>query len=157
MFYLLIRSSECPTCRSVVERVQKNPMMDGLVDDFLVINPSKGRSEEELMLLDAKISIPFGKSLKGEKPSARDSEGDDDEDDDEDDEGDEDEDGAEGGAHPIFPHLVAPTRISEDDIAAFMAVTGVPRGEAVHFLQGARDRNLVPLVERAVSFYFDTH
>eukprot|EP01001_Neometanema_parovale_P007049 NODE_3374_length_1231_cov_101.532491_g3203_i0.p1 GENE.NODE_3374_length_1231_cov_101.532491_g3203_i0~~NODE_3374_length_1231_cov_101.532491_g3203_i0.p1 ORF type:complete len:319 (-),score=57.51 NODE_3374_length_1231_cov_101.532491_g3203_i0:224-1180(-) len=49
----LDRSEHCPECRTAVTEVRRNLVITNLLDDFLVIDPSKKRTPEEMAELDA--------------------------------------------------------------------------------------------------------
>ncbi|XP_013390804.1 E3 ubiquitin-protein ligase CHFR [Lingula anatina] len=51
------RSHECPSCRYKVERINKNHIVNNLVDAYLKAHPEKRRSAEDLQELDAKNKI----------------------------------------------------------------------------------------------------
>uniref|UniRef100_A0A674BSL8 E3 ubiquitin-protein ligase CHFR n=1 Tax=Salmo trutta TaxID=8032 RepID=A0A674BSL8_SALTR len=51
------RSSLCPTCRCPVERIRKNHILNNLVEAYLIQNPEKCRSEEDLKSMDSHNKI----------------------------------------------------------------------------------------------------
>ncbi|KAM9622530.1 E3 ubiquitin-protein ligase CHFR isoform 1-T2 [Trichechus inunguis] len=51
------RSSLCPTCRCLVERICKNHILNNLVEAYLTQHPDKGRTEEDLRSMDARNKI----------------------------------------------------------------------------------------------------
>ncbi|KAH9503915.1 hypothetical protein Btru_064136 [Bulinus truncatus] len=51
------RSDECPSCRLKVERINKNHIVNNLVEAYLKVKPDKRRPEDELNLLDMKNKI----------------------------------------------------------------------------------------------------
>ncbi|XP_007953229.1 E3 ubiquitin-protein ligase CHFR [Orycteropus afer afer] len=51
------RSSLCPTCRCLVERICKNHILNNLVEAYLTQHPDKGRTEEEVRSMDARNKI----------------------------------------------------------------------------------------------------
>uniref|UniRef100_G3SLP3 E3 ubiquitin-protein ligase CHFR n=1 Tax=Loxodonta africana TaxID=9785 RepID=G3SLP3_LOXAF len=51
------RSSLCPTCRCLVERICKNHMLNNLVEAYLTQHPDKGRTEEDVQSMDARNKI----------------------------------------------------------------------------------------------------
>ncbi|ELU13559.1 hypothetical protein CAPTEDRAFT_218257 [Capitella teleta] len=51
------RSKECPTCRLTVDRVNKNHIVNNLVEAYLASHPDKKRPAEDLAELDAKNKI----------------------------------------------------------------------------------------------------
>uniref|UniRef100_A0A8C7JBX7 E3 ubiquitin-protein ligase CHFR n=1 Tax=Oncorhynchus kisutch TaxID=8019 RepID=A0A8C7JBX7_ONCKI len=51
------RSSLCPTCRCPVERIRKNHILNNLVEAYLIQNPEKCRSEEDLKSMDGHNKI----------------------------------------------------------------------------------------------------
>ncbi|KAK6968516.1 E3 ubiquitin-protein ligase CHFR [Biomphalaria glabrata] len=51
------RSDECPSCRLKVERINKNHLVNNLVEAYLKLKPEKRRPEEELNELDMKNKI----------------------------------------------------------------------------------------------------
>ncbi|XP_033748053.1 E3 ubiquitin-protein ligase CHFR-like isoform X2 [Pecten maximus] len=51
------KSNECPTCRMKVERINKNHIVNNLMEAYLKENPSKKRDEEDIKELDAKNKI----------------------------------------------------------------------------------------------------
>ncbi|XP_006874135.1 PREDICTED: E3 ubiquitin-protein ligase CHFR isoform X2 [Chrysochloris asiatica] len=52
------RSSLCPTCRCLVERICKNHILNNLVEAYLTQHPDKGRTEEDIRNMDARNKIP---------------------------------------------------------------------------------------------------
>lgn len=53
----MAHSSECPSCRMHVDRINKNHIVNNLVEAYLKENPEKRRPEEDLKELDAKNKI----------------------------------------------------------------------------------------------------
>lgn len=53
----MAHSSDCPSCRGSVERINKNHIVNNLVDAYLKEHPEKCRPEEEIKDLDAKNKI----------------------------------------------------------------------------------------------------
>jgi len=53
----MLRSSDCPSCRVKLERINKNHLVNNLVEAYLNANPEKRRPEAELKELDAKNKI----------------------------------------------------------------------------------------------------
>ncbi|KAM6155803.1 E3 ubiquitin-protein ligase CHFR [Rhynchocyon petersi] len=51
------RSSLCPTCRCLVERICKNHILNNLVEAYLTQHPDKSRSEEDVRSMDARNKI----------------------------------------------------------------------------------------------------
>ncbi|XP_069135608.1 E3 ubiquitin-protein ligase CHFR-like isoform X2 [Argopecten irradians] len=51
------KSNECPTCRMKVERINKNHIVNNLIEAYLQDNPGKRRDEEDIKELDAKNKI----------------------------------------------------------------------------------------------------
>ncbi|KAM4707701.1 E3 ubiquitin-protein ligase CHFR isoform 1-T5 [Discoglossus pictus] len=51
------RSSFCPTCRSPVERICKNHILNNLVEAYLLQHPDKCRTEEDRRSMDARNKI----------------------------------------------------------------------------------------------------
>ncbi|XP_075390582.1 E3 ubiquitin-protein ligase CHFR isoform X2 [Tenrec ecaudatus] len=51
------RSSLCPTCRCLVERICKNHILNNLVEAYLTQHPDKGRTEEDMRSMDARNKI----------------------------------------------------------------------------------------------------
>lgn len=51
------RSNECPTCRMKVDRINKNHIVNNLIEAYLKENPGKKRDEEDIKELDAKNKI----------------------------------------------------------------------------------------------------
>lgn len=108
-------SQECPSCRLKVDRINKNHIVNNLVEAYLKLNPEKKRPDEDIQALEAKNKItrdmlyPVNQqvgSLQGSQTVYSDSEDnsngeyqDDEENEDEEEEDDEDDDGGnDGGA-----------------------------------------------------------
>ncbi|XP_076107813.1 E3 ubiquitin-protein ligase CHFR-like [Mytilus galloprovincialis] len=51
------KSNECPTCRMKVKRINKNHIVNNLIEAYLKEHPEKKRPEEDLKALDAKNKI----------------------------------------------------------------------------------------------------
>lgn len=51
------KSNECPTCRMKVNRINKNHIVNNLIEAYLKEHPEKKRPEEDLKELDAKNKI----------------------------------------------------------------------------------------------------
>lgn len=51
------RSPECPSCRMTVDRINKNHIVNNLIEAYLKEHPDKKRSEEDIKELDAKNQI----------------------------------------------------------------------------------------------------
>ncbi|XP_046574119.1 E3 ubiquitin-protein ligase CHFR-like [Haliotis rubra] len=51
------RSNECPSCRLKVERINKNHIVNNLVEAYLKEHPEKSKAEEDIKDLDAKNKI----------------------------------------------------------------------------------------------------
>ncbi|XP_062619679.1 E3 ubiquitin-protein ligase CHFR-like [Saccostrea cucullata] len=51
------RSSECPSCRLKVDRINKNHIVNNLIEAYLKEHPEKKRSEEDIKELEAKNTI----------------------------------------------------------------------------------------------------
>ncbi|KAF6080780.1 checkpoint with forkhead and ring finger domains [Phyllostomus discolor] len=51
------RSSLCPTCRCLVERICKNHILNNLVEAYLLQHPDKRRSEEDVQSMAARNKI----------------------------------------------------------------------------------------------------
>ncbi|PVD24163.1 hypothetical protein C0Q70_14633 [Pomacea canaliculata] len=51
------QSKECPSCRTRVERINKNHIVNNLIDAYLKEHPDKQRSEEDIKTLNAKNKI----------------------------------------------------------------------------------------------------
>jgi len=58
------RKSECPVCRRPITAVMKNHPMDAVIDAFLVANPERRRSLEDLRHMDARDELKLGSSGK---------------------------------------------------------------------------------------------
>ncbi|KAK3800307.1 hypothetical protein RRG08_020284 [Elysia crispata] len=50
-------SQECPSCRVKVDRINKNHIVNNLVEAYLKLNPDKRRPEEDIQALEAKNKI----------------------------------------------------------------------------------------------------
>ncbi|GFN96604.1 E3 ubiquitin-protein ligase chfr-like [Plakobranchus ocellatus] len=50
-------SQECPSCRLKVERINKNHIINNLVEAYLKVNPDKKRPDEDIQLLETKNKI----------------------------------------------------------------------------------------------------
>lgn len=50
----LKRQKDCPTCRKPIEGVSKSAAMNSMVDQFLMMNPSKKRDKEILKDIEEK-------------------------------------------------------------------------------------------------------
>ncbi|XP_060073943.1 E3 ubiquitin-protein ligase CHFR-like isoform X2 [Ylistrum balloti] len=61
------KSNECPTCRMKVERINKNHIVNNLMEAYLKENPNKKRDEEDLKELDAKNKISRDMLYPGSK------------------------------------------------------------------------------------------
>ncbi|XP_021340674.1 E3 ubiquitin-protein ligase CHFR-like, partial [Mizuhopecten yessoensis] len=61
------KSNECPTCRMKVERINKNHIVNNLIEAYLKENPNKKRDEEDLKELDAKNKISRDMLYSGSK------------------------------------------------------------------------------------------
>ncbi|KAJ8312086.1 hypothetical protein KUTeg_009459 [Tegillarca granosa] len=61
------RSNECPSCRMKVERINKNHIVNNLIEAYLKEHPDKKRSEEDLKELDAKNKITRDMLYPGKK------------------------------------------------------------------------------------------
>eukprot|EP00048_Salpingoeca_helianthica_P017807 m.239079 g.239079 ORF g.239079 m.239079 type:complete len:485 (-) comp22302_c0_seq1:51-1505(-) len=88
---------DCPSCRTKVTSVSRNPTVNNLAEAFLKANPSRRRTAEEIAELDAKNKYTGDKVRDAAGPRKRARRGrrddpSDDDDDDEDDEDDEEED-----------------------------------------------------------------
>ncbi|KAK7102542.1 E3 ubiquitin-protein ligase CHFR-like [Littorina saxatilis] len=53
----MAQSSECPSCRSNVDRINKNHIVNNLIEAYLKKHPEKKRLEDDLKELDAKNKI----------------------------------------------------------------------------------------------------
>lgn len=51
------RSPECPSCRMTVDRINRNHIVNNLIEAYLKEHPDKKRSEEDIKELDAKNQI----------------------------------------------------------------------------------------------------
>ncbi|CAL1535415.1 unnamed protein product [Lymnaea stagnalis] len=51
------RSNECPSCRVKVERINKNHIVNNLVEAYLKVKPERMRPEEDIQALDTKNKI----------------------------------------------------------------------------------------------------
>ena len=51
------KSDKCPICRLKVDRISKNHTIGSLIDAFIVNNPDKTRSKEDIKELDEKNKI----------------------------------------------------------------------------------------------------
>ncbi|RUS79152.1 hypothetical protein EGW08_013099 [Elysia chlorotica] len=99
-------SQECPSCRLKVDRINKNHIVNNLVDAYLKLNPDKRRPQADIEALEAKNKITRDMlypakqvtgSLQGSQTRYSDS---DDVSDDENDEDDEDDEEEEVQANP---------------------------------------------------------
>nr|XP_061804424.1 E3 ubiquitin-protein ligase CHFR-like [Nerophis lumbriciformis] len=53
----MVISSICPTCRTSVERIHKNHILNNLVEAYLTEHPEKSRSEEDMKSMDSRNKI----------------------------------------------------------------------------------------------------
>ncbi|CAH1801152.1 unnamed protein product [Owenia fusiformis] len=103
------RSNECPSCRLKVDRINKNHIVNNLVDAYLGEHPDRKRPEEDIKELDAKNKITKDMLYPKKKRNRDDSESDEysDDNDDDDENSDDNNDGVvafgRGFAPPPFP------------------------------------------------------
>jgi pSer/pThr/pTyr-binding forkhead associated (FHA) protein len=144
------KSPSCPLCNTRIAQVSRNHTLDSLVDDVLKVRPGLCKSAADRAELDAKDTIKYGARFK------RDEDYDDDDEDDEDEDEDSDDDGGDGGggAHIQHPPAVA---LRQQDVDNFKAITGCSDATARQILTGTVQRNLNPILDYALTYYYENN
>jgi hypothetical protein len=146
-----------------VEQANRNHTLDSLVDEFLVDAPTRKRTDEERSAMDKQATLKLGTPivpLRTRPPYDSDDYDEDEDEDDEDYERSDDEASNDGASYvvahvPYVPQPTQPNPVVEDAIQQFMAVAGVDEPTARQYVGGAFARGLTPLLERAMSYFYE--
>ena len=149
------RSSRCPLCNTGIKQVSRNHTLDSLVDEVLQCRPSLARAPEELRDMDVQDTIKYGVPLSSNDSDDEDDDDDDDDDDNNDDDSDDD-DHSDGGA-PVIPPLphVPQIAVPQQDVDEFKMITGCSDATARRILAGTIARNLNPVMDYALTYYYE--
>lgn len=162
---------KCPLCNHKVQQINKNHILNDMIDDLIKLKPELNRTEYDKKELEKKNKIQYGVMLRGgqqqqEEDDEDEDEDEDDEDEDEEDEEDEEDDGHGHGYHyhppipppprlPLAPIAPVITPAMMNDISSFQAITGTSHAEATRYITGAAQRGLIPYLDNALSYYYE--